>query len=510
MSTVPHSDHDRPSGEEKRAPDPGALHTPLSVMNGPAVDVRSMGCRLNLAEGEAITQMIARLNDEGGQDPADARDLIVINSCAVTNEAVRQTRQAIRRARRERPEARLVVTGCAAQIDPQSFAKMAEVDKVVGNREKLHLQTWRASSGERPGAGGAAIAVNDIMSVRETAMPFIEGYGERARAFLQIQTGCNHRCTFCIIPYGRGNARSVGVSAVIDQARRLIDHGHKEIVLTGVDITSWGEDLEGAPPLGKLVAALLDACPDLFRLRLSSIDGAEIDPLLMERLVSDPRMADHLHLSVQSGDNMILKRMKRRHTRDDIIALCSTLRAARPSMAFGADIIAGFPTETDDMFDNSRRLIDEAGLSFLHVFPFSPRNGTPAARMPQLDRALIKKRARILRDAGARAHHRFLDGLIGHVSDAVRETCGRVRLSNFADARLQADGDGDAAHGHADHGESAVVRVEITGRAGGGRAGDGLTARALAPGAGVPGGPRGNKPAFYGDHTRMANEKAGL
>ena len=413
-------------------------------------DVRSMGCRLNLAEGEAIAQMLG----------ADAGDLVVVNSCAVTNEAVRQTRQTIRRARREKPGARLVVTGCAAQIDPQSFADMTEVDHVLGNTEKLQAGVWRDFA--RGAQNAPAIAVNDIMSVRETAAPLIDGYGERARAFLQIQNGCNHRCTFCIIPFGRGDARSAPIAAVIEQARRLIDRGHHELVLTGVDITSWGEDLEGAPPLGALVSALLDACPNLFRLRLSSIDGAEIDPLLFERLAGDERLAAYAHLSVQSGDDMILKRMKRRHNRADIIRLCHELRARRPDMAFGADIIAGFPTETEEMFDNSRKLIDEAGIAFLHVFPFSPRTGTPAARMPQLDRSLIKDRARILREAGDAARRRFLDGLVGVEALGVAESGGRVRLSNFAEARLDEACDND------------IVRIRITGRSG-----DILTARAL-------------------------------
>ena len=413
-------------------------------------DIRSMGCRLNLAEGEAISQMLA--GPDGG-------DVVVVNSCAVTREALRQTRQTIRRARREKPAATLVVTGCAAQIDPSAYAAMAEVDHVVGNAEKLNAGLWRDLAQRK----APAIAVNDIMSARETAGPLIDGYGERARAFLQVQNGCDHRCTFCIIPFGRGPARSAPIATVIDQARRLVDKGHKELVLTGVDITSWGDDLDGTPPLGALVEAVLAACPDLFRLRLSSIDGAEIDPLLFDLVAGEARIAAHVHLSVQSGDDMILKRMKRRHNRDDIIRLCHDLRARRPEIAFGADMIAGFPTETEAMFENSRALVDDAGIAFLHVFPFSPHDGAPASRMPQLERGLVKERARILRETGDAARARFLDSLVGLETSAVAESGQRARLSNFAEARLAAPADGD------------IVRIRITGRDG-----DILTARTLA------------------------------
>ena len=393
-----------------------------------------MGCRLNLAEGEAVRRAAADLGP----------DAVIINSCAVTNEAVRQTRQKIRRAKRARPEARVFVTGCAAQIDPQTFAAMPEVDGVVGNHEKLNAASWRplASETRRTEKTTAPVLVNDIMSVRETAPELVEGYGERARAFLQIQNGCDHRCTFCIIPYGRGGARSAPARDVLAQARRLVDKGYKELVLTGVDITSWGGDLEGSPPLGRLVAQLLDEVDGLFRLRLSSVDGAEIDDALAERLAGDERLAPYLHLSVQSGDNMILKRMKRRHSREDVISLCGDLRARRPEMAFGADMIAGFPTETDDMFENSRDLIDEAGLNYLHVFPFSPRAGTPAARMPQLPRPVIKARAAALRARGAAASEAFYRGLAaagrkGRIETGIMEAGGAARLGNFALVRIE-------------------------------------------------------------------------
>ena len=358
------------------------------------LDIITLGCRLNAAESETMR----RLGRAAGLE-----DAVVVNSCAVTNEAVRSARQRIRRARRERPDARIVVTGCAAQVDPEGFAAMAEVDAVIGNQEKLEPAQWRALSAET----APAVSVNDIMSVRETAGHMIDGYGDRARAFLQVQNGCDHRCTFCIIPYGRGNSRSVPVADVAAQARRLAEAGHRELVLTGVDITSYGADLDGRPSLGALVAAVLDQVPDLYRLRLSSIDGAEIDDALFERIVSDERVAPHLHLSLQAGDNMILKRMKRRHTREQAIALCRNIRRRRPDVAFGADVIAGFPTETEEMFQRSLDIIDEAGLNFLHVFPFSPRAGTPAARMPQLPRETVKARAARLRAGGRKSAARL-------------------------------------------------------------------------------------------------------
>ncbi len=419
------------------------------------VDIITLGCRLNAAESEAMRRMGAN----AGLDNA-----VIVNSCAVTNEAVRTARQRIRRARRERPDARIVVTGCAAQIDPEGFAAMPEVDAVIGNREKLTADTWRGLAASGPDAPAPdappRLQVNDIMSVRDTAGHMIDGYGDRARAFLQIQNGCDHRCTFCVIPYGRGNSRSVPLAAVIEQARRLTGAGHRELVLTGVDITSYGADLDGAPRLGALVGAVLDAVPDLYRLRLSSIDGAEIDDELRERIAGDARVAPYLHLSLQSGDDLILKRMKRRHSRAQAIELCRALRARRPDIAFGADIIAGFPTETEEMFQRSLDIIDEAGLNYLHVFPFSPRAGTPAARMPQLDRAVVKERAARLRATAARALHAFLDSLVGGEQDAVQESGARARLGNFAPVRLA----GDAGSRAGVPGE--IVRVVLTGRDG--------------------------------------------
>ncbi|MEX0644129.1 MAG: tRNA (N(6)-L-threonylcarbamoyladenosine(37)-C(2))-methylthiotransferase MtaB [Parvularculaceae bacterium] len=384
-------------------------------------EIISLGCRLNAYEGE----IMRGLADAAGLGPT-----VIVNSCAVTNEAVRQSRQAIRRARRDHPRARVIVTGCAAQIEPEAFASMPEVDAVLGNAGKLNADDWRALS------AGAKLRIDDIMSVREEAGHLIDGYGDRARAFLQVQNGCDHRCTFCVIPYGRGASRSVAVADVVAEARALVEAGRREIVLTGVDITSYGADLPDAPTLGSLVGAILDAAPDLFRLRLSSIDVAEVGDDLFERIVADPRVAPHLHLSLQAGSDMILKRMKRRHTRNEAVDFCARARRRRPEIAFGADIIAGFPTETDEMFEESLALVDEAGLVHLHVFPFSPRDGTPAARMPQLPRAVVKARAERLRAKGEASLRRFLDGLVGATLDGVVESGGRARLGNFAQARL--------------------------------------------------------------------------
>lgn len=394
---------------------------PITVSDK-AVRVISLGCRLNLAEGEAMRRLA---------EAAGLRDAVVINSCAVTNEAVRQTRQEIRRAQRRHPAARIVVTGCAAQIDPGAFAGMPGVDAVLGNAEKLDPAVWRTLSGARN-----TIAVNDIMAVRENAAHLIDGYGDRARAFLQIQNGCDHRCTFCIIPFGRGPSRSVPIADAVAGVRRLVASGHAEIVLTGVDMTSWGQDLDGAPRLGRLVGAILDAVPELFRLRLSSVDCAEIDAALFERLTGDVRLAPYLHLSLQAGSNLILKRMKRRHSREDAITLAAALRARREGFALGADLIAGFPTETDKMFEESLALIGEAGVNYAHVFPYSARAGTPAARMPQLEGSVIAERARRLREAGLAATHEFLDSLIGGVEEAIVESGGRARLGNFAAVRI--------------------------------------------------------------------------
>ncbi len=338
------------------------------------VEVVTFGCRLNAYESEAIK---ARARE------AQLQDAVVVNTCAVTAEAVRQSRQAIRKLRRERPGTRIIVTGCAAQTEPQTYAAMPEVDAVFGNAEKLTAQAYADF-----GAGGMEkLRVNDIMSVRETAAQMVDCFEGRARAFLQVQNGCDHRCTFCIIPFGRGNSRSVGAGAVIEEARRLVENGYPEIVLTGVDLTSYGADLPGSPSLGQLVEKILKMVPGLKRLRLSSIDSIEADDHLMRAIGDEARLMPHFHLSAQSGDDMILKRMKRRHSRADTIAFCEAVRRLRPEAAFGADLIAGFPTETDAMFENTLALVGDAGLSNLHVFPFSPRAGTPAARIPALPRA---------------------------------------------------------------------------------------------------------------------------
>ncbi|MGE5564888.1 MAG: tRNA (N(6)-L-threonylcarbamoyladenosine(37)-C(2))-methylthiotransferase MtaB [Parcubacteria group bacterium] len=391
-------------------------------MNAPVkspVDVVTFGCRLNAYESEAIRAQAA----------ADGvTNAVVFNTCAVTGEAVRQARQAIRKARRERPGARLIVTGCAAQIDPQAFAAMPEVDLVLGNAEKA-----------APGAltETARVRVNDIMSVRETAGHLVDGLKDRARAYVEVQNGCDHRCTFCVIPYGRGNSRSAPAGEVVEQVRRLAAEGYREVVLTGVDITSWGADLPAAPTLGQLVARILKLVPELPRLRLSSIDAAEIDPDLMRCLAEEPRLAPYLHLSLQHGDDLILKRMKRRHLRADALKLVGEVRAVRPDTAFGADLIAGFPTETEEAFENTLRLVEEADLAFLHVFPFSPRPGTPAARMPQLPRGVIKDRARRLREAGEAALVRHLDRQLGRTLSALVERDGVARAEDFTEVAFE-------------------------------------------------------------------------
>jgi len=382
---------------------------------------------------------------------AGLEDTIILNTCAVTSEAVRQARQTLRRLRRERPEARLIVTGCAAQIEPERFARMAEVDGVLGNAEKLRADSFRALAI----AGGERVSVGDIMSVTEISPHLVDRLEGRARAFVQVQTGCDHRCTFCIIPYGRGNARSAPAGDVVDQVRRLVETGHSEVVLTGVDMTSWGGDLPGIPKLGRLVRAILKQVPDLKRLRLSSIDAIEIDDDLMRAVSEEERLCPYMHLSLQAGDDMILKRMKRRHLRADAIALTRQLRAARPDIAFGADLIAGFPTETETMFENTLRLIEECDLAFVHAFPFSPRPGTPAARMPQLDRAVIKDRAARLREAGAAALTRHLDRHQGGELEVLMERGGQARAADFTPVRI----DAPARPG-------ALVRASITGHDG--------------------------------------------
>ncbi len=359
----------------------------------------------------------------------------MVNTCAVTAEAERQARQAIRKARRERPNARIVVTGCAAQTNPDAFAAMAEVDHVVGNAGKMQPATWQAlTSNSLP-----RLAVNDIMAVRETAGHLISGMEGRARAFVQVQNGCDHRCTFCIIPYGRGPSRSVPAGVVVEQIDRLVGRGYHEVVLTGVDLTSWGADLPGRPPLGNLVQRILRLVPGLARLRLSSIDSVEADPALVEAIGSEPRLMPHLHLSLQAGDDLILKRMKRRHLRDDAIRFCAEIRAARPDIVFGADLIAGFPTETEAMFANTLALVEECGLTWLHVFPFSARRGTPAARMPQLPTALRRERAARLRAAGEARVAAHLDAQIGRRHAVLTERPRLGRTEQFAEVVFDTD-----------------------------------------------------------------------
>jgi threonylcarbamoyladenosine tRNA methylthiotransferase MtaB len=405
--------------------------------DGSGVEIVTFGCRLNAYESEVIRKRAA----EDGLE-----DAVVFNTCAVTAEAVRQAGQAIRKARRERPGATLIVTGCAAQIDPARFAAMAEVDLVLGNAEKA------AAGAYLPQPEGPRVRVNDIMSVRETAGHLIDGLKDRARAYVEVQNGCDHRCTFCIIPFGRGNSRSAAAGEVVEQVRRLTAEGYREVVLTGVDITSWGADLPGAPSLGQLVARILKLCPDLPRLRLSSIDAAEIDPDLMRCLAEEPRLMPYLHLSLQAGDDMILKRMKRRHSRGDALRLVAAVRAVRPDTAFGADLIAGFPTETDAMFQRSVDLVEEAGLAFLHVFPFSARPGTPAARMPQLPRAVVKQRAAALRAAGEAALGRHLHRQVGRRLNGLVERPGTARAEDFTEIAF----DGHAAPGQ-------VLAMTVTG-----------------------------------------------
>jgi threonylcarbamoyladenosine tRNA methylthiotransferase MtaB len=395
---------------------------PISVKSD--VDILTLGCRLNSYESEVM---------RSHAEVAGLRDAVIVNTCAVTGEAVRQARQAIRRARRERPSAAIIVTGCAAQIDPAEFARMPEVTRVIGNAEKMKAETFAPSSL----LGGARVRVNDIMSVRKTAAHLVDGLDGRARAFVQVQTGCDHRCTFCIIPYGRGNSRSVPAGEVVEQVRRLVGTGHHEIVLTGVDLTSWGADLPNAPKLGNLVARILKLVPDLRQLRLSSIDAIEIDEPLFEALAHEPRIAPHLHLSFQSGDDMILKRMKRRHLRADAVSLCRRLRKARPEIAFGADLIVGFPTETEAMFENTLASVDECGIDYLHVFPFSPRAGTPAAKMPQVARNVVKARAAKLREKGAERLALRLDRHVGKSAMALVEKGGRARLPDFSPVRIE-------------------------------------------------------------------------
>jgi threonylcarbamoyladenosine tRNA methylthiotransferase MtaB len=388
-----------------------------------SVEVVTFGCRLNAFESEVMRREV---------ESAGLNDTIVVNSCAVTNEAVAQARQSIRRLKRERPSARIIVTGCAAQTQAQMFANMAEVDRVIGNDDKMRRQTWHRTRAAFDGATRDKIAVTDIMSVRDMPSPRLDGLRSGLpRAFAQVQNGCDHRCTFCIIPFGRGNSRSVPMDAAVAQVRALVERGHSEIVLTGVDLTSYGVDQPDTPTLGQLTRKILREVPELKRLRISSVDSVEVDSDLLELIATEERLMPHLHLSLQSGDDMILKRMKRRHSRQQAVDVCAVVRRLRPDIALGADIIAGFPTETEDMFARSLDLVSECGLAFLHVFPFSARPGTPAARMPQVARGVIKNRARRLREAGEAALRRRLESEIGATRDVLIESATQGRTEHF-------------------------------------------------------------------------------
>ena len=404
-----------------------------------APEVLTFGCRLNAYESEVI---------KGHATAAGWTDTVVINSCAVTKEAERQVRQTIRRLRRERPETKIVVTGCAAQIDPASFEKMPEVDKVIGNEEKMKAESYLS-----PAEGKVAVA--DIMAVKETALHLIGGFDGKARAFVEVQQGCDHRCTFCIIPFGRGNNRSVPLGPLVDQVRQLTEAGYREIVLTGVDITGYGSDLPGQPTLGQAVRRLLAQVPELPRLRLSSLDPVEIDEDLIRLVAEEPRLMPHFHLSIQAGDDTILKRMKRRHLRGDVIAIADRLRSLRPDLAFGADIIAGFPTETEEMFAQSLAIVDEVGLTHLHVFPYSVRPGTPAARMPQVNGAIIKERAGRLRQKGAEAMSAFRAARIGTDAKVLVEQDNAGHCEHYLPIRVE----GPVSAG-------SIQRVRVTGQDG--------------------------------------------
>ena len=403
----------------------------LEAPNMSDVEIITFGCRLNAYESEVMRQHASA---------AGLTSAVIVNTCAVTAEAVRQARQAIRKARRLKPDAKIVVTGCAAQIDPEAFARMDEVDHVIGNQEKTECRTFEGLAYE----GTEKVVVNDIMSVTETASHLIDGFGSRARAYVQIQNGCDHRCTFCIIPFGRGPSRSVPAGEVVEQVRRLVERGYAEIVLTGVDITAYGRDLPGAMTLGKLVQKVLKLVPELPRLRLSSIDSVEADPALMAAIAEEERLMPHLHLSLQAGDDLTLKRMKRRHSRTDSIAFCEEVRRLRPDMVFGADLIAGFPTETEAMFKGSLALVDDCGLTFLHVFPYSAREGTPAALMPQVGGSVIARRAAELRDKGVAALKAHLASAKGRRIQVLMENEAQGRSADFTPVKLAA-GEGAGA-----------------------------------------------------------------
>ena len=380
----------------------------------------TFGCRLNTYESEVM---------RGHAKAAGMEDVIIFNTCAVTKEAERQAKQAIRRAKRDNPAAKIVVTGCSAQISPEMYAQMPEVDRIIGNDLKLKAETWGGGDAER-------VLVNDIMSVTETASHLVEGFEGRARAFIQVQNGCDHRCTFCIIPYGRGNSRSVPIGEIVKQIKSLVESGYHEIVMTGVDVTSYGSDLPGAPKLGQMIRRVLALVPELPRLRLSSLDPVEMDDDLWRLIAEEPRLMPHLHMSLQAGDDMILKRMKRRHLRADAIAMCERARAYRPDIAFGADIIAGFPTETEEMFQNTLNIVDECGLTFLHVFPYSERPGTPAAKMPQVFPEVRKERAARLRAKGDERLNAFLIFHVKQLRQVIVEKDNMGHTEHFAPVRL--------------------------------------------------------------------------
>lgn len=384
------------------------------------VEISTFGCRLNIYESEAIKEQLKDVSFEG--------EVVVFNTCAVTQEAERQAVQAIRRAKRDYPNKKIIVTGCAAQLDPKKFSNMSEVDQVLGNQEKLNKKNY-ISSAEK-------VLVNDIMSIKETAGHIVSSFEGKIRSFVQIQNGCNHRCTFCTIPFARGNNRSVPIAVIVEQIKKLVDNGYKEVVLTGVDITDFGLDLPGTPKLGDMVKRLLTLVPELPMLRLSSLDVAEIDPLLFELMAYEPRVMPYAHISLQAGDNMILKRMKRRHNREQVLEFCHKLKSLRPDTVFGADIIAGFPTETEEMFQNSFDLISEAGLQLLHVFPYSARANTPAARMPQLPKALRKERAEKLRNEGHKELEKFFVNNIGKKIKVIVEKDNIARSENFLQVKL--------------------------------------------------------------------------
>ncbi len=390
-------------------------------MTVPTPKLSTLGCRLNAYETEAMRELATS---------SGLSDAVIINTCAVTAEAVRKSKQEVRKLRKENPSAKVIVTGCAAQIDPNSFANMAEVDLVIGNSEKMQQKTWSQLSNNET-FETEKIKVDDIMSVNETAGHLIDGFGSRSRAYVQVQNGCDHRCTFCIIPYGRGNSRSVPAGVIVDQIKRLVDKGFNEVVLTGVDLTSWGADLPSAPKLGDLVMRILKLVPDLSRLRISSIDSIEVDENLMQAIATEKRLMPHLHLSLQHGDDLILKRMKRRHLRNDAIAFCEEARKVRPEITFGADIIAGFPTETEKHFQNSVNLIKECELTWLHIFPYSPREGTPAAKMPQVNGNQIKKRAAVLRDLGKKQVKSHLSSQLGKKHNILMENAYMGRTEKF-------------------------------------------------------------------------------